>query len=111
MSKEDKTAVEAEATDEPGTDRIVNFDDQEWTVTVDGDGWPMEAGLAFSEILNDDDTTGLRSLKHVARFVEAVIGPAQWRRFQAKPGRRVSDLNLFFREITRQAYGFKEPGE
>jgi hypothetical protein len=109
---EPKSAVEAEATDEPGTDRVVEFDGEQWTVTVDGDGWPLEAGLAFSEILAaEDDVTGLRSLKHVATFVEVVVGPAQWRRFQRKPGRRVGDLGRFFQEITHQAYGFQGPGE
>lgn len=111
-TKKPKTPVEAEATDEPGTDRTVEWGGDTWTVAVDGDGWPLDAGMAFSEIMNmEDDVTGLKAAKHVGVFMESVLGAAQWRKFTKAPGRRMADLTPFFNAVLTQAYGFQGLGE
>lgn len=109
--KKAKPAVEAEAVGDEV--RVVEWDGDSWEVAVDGDGWPLAAGLAFSEIVNmpDIDYQGARGLKYVATFIEGVVGQVQWARFSRKPGRKTSDLRRFFDAILTQAYGFKGSGE
>jgi hypothetical protein len=87
-------AAAAEATGAPLT---FTFDDEQWTIPP-GDFWTLDAADAFAEIADSRDNPA-RLPKYVRRFVIAVLGPTQWHRFAAKPGRTSGDLNSLYSEI------------
>lgn len=107
MSNDDKNkdkakdgAVRAEA--EGATTVDFEFDGETWTVPT-GDHWPREAGIAYAEIVDSADAPA-RSFKYVDKFIAALLGPADHRRFTRKPGRTTGDVNAMYRAIF-DAYG------
>ena len=75
------------------------------------DSWPMEASIAFAEIL-DAEPTGvgaMKTAKYVAAFLEAVLGPAGWVQFR-RTNPTTGDMREMYQASFRRLMG-GEPGE
>lgn len=74
----DTNPARAEVT---GADLTFDHEGRTWTIPR-GDDWPMEAGVAWSEIADSADNP-MRSTKYVREFVRILLGPRQWGQFVA----------------------------
>lgn len=75
------------------------------------DSWPMEASIAFAEILDMEQTGAgaMKIAKHVAAFLEAVLGKPGWARFRST-NPTTKDMRALYNVCFRRLMG-GEPGE
>lgn len=115
MSKQDRAPLEASeanadlraeaATDTPadtGTTEV-HYKGSTYKVDTNGDGWPIDASLAFSQILNTPDDQPMRAIEPMGVFLGAVLPPAQWAAFRRT--NRTADLRGLFDAVLAQAFG------
>ncbi len=93
------------ATSEPGEAVTVEYGGRTYTLDTDGDGWPLEASLAFARLLNMEVTLigDLKSVADIGTFLESLLGPTQWAAFSK--GARTADLRGLHSAVMARIFG------
>lgn len=103
-SSEDNASAITEA--DPPAQTAATYNGVTYPLHANGDGWPMDASIAFAEILSSEPTAigNVKAVKHIATFLAAVLGPAGWARFRAT-NPQTSDMRGIYDAIIEVLFG------